>query len=79
MEKMDQRPDVLHFVGVGGIGMSALAQMAASLGCRTSGSDRALFAPENARIMNALRMQGVKLYAQDGSRYADAPPPAALP
>ena len=78
MEKMDQLPDVLHFVGVGGIGMSALAQMAASLGCRTSGSDRALFSPENARIMNALRMQGVKLYAQDGSRYADAPPPAAL-
>ena len=39
---MEQLPESLHFVGVGGIGMSALAQMASVLGCKTSGSDRAL-------------------------------------
>ncbi len=78
MMKNESLPESLHFVGVGGIGMSALAQMAASLGCRTSGSDRALNSPENARIINALRRQGVKLYPQDGSRYEDAPQPGAL-
>ena len=29
-----------HFVGLGGIGMSALAQMALAQGIRVSGSDR---------------------------------------
>jgi len=68
----------LHFIGAGGIGMSALAQMAANLGCRTSGSDRALNAPENKRIFDALRAKDIALYPQDGSRYDDAPPPEAL-
>ena len=58
--------------------MSALAQMAAFLGCETSGSDRAFRSPENRRIMDALRGKGVRLYPQDGSRF-DAPDlPAAL-
>lgn len=78
MTKNNLLPESLHFVGVGGIGMSALAQMAASLDCAVSGSDRALNSPENARIINALRKKGVKLYPQDGSRYETAPPPAAL-
>ena len=78
MMNHDILPESLHFVGVGGIGMSALAQMAACLGCETSGSDRALQSPENARIINALRRRGVRLYPQDGSRYDAAPPPAAL-
>lgn len=76
--RMDQLPQSLHFIGVGGIGMSALAQMAAFLGCETSGSDRAFRSPENRRIMDALRGKGVRLYPQDGSRF-DAPDlPAAL-
>ena len=62
MMKNESLPESLHFVGVGGIGMSALAQMAASLGYRTSGSDRALNSPENARIINALRRQGVSRF-----------------
>ena len=78
MTNIDILPESLHFVGVGGIGMSALAQMAACLGCDTSGSDRALNSPENARIINALRDRGVKLYPQNGSRYDAATPPAAL-
>ena len=75
---MEQLPESLHFVGVGGIGMSALAQMASTLGCKTSGSDRALNSPENRRIVDSLRAKGVRLYPQDGSRYADPPAPAAL-
>lgn len=57
----------LHFAGIGGIGMSALAQMSASLGFATSGSDRAAASPENARIFNALKAQGITIHPQDGS------------
>lgn len=32
-------PERLHFVGIGGIGMSGLAEMALAHGCRVSGSD----------------------------------------
>ena len=49
-----------------------------ALGCKTSGSDRALNSPENRRIVDSLRAKGVRLYPQDGSRYADPPAPAAL-
>ena len=48
-------PRALHFVGAGGIGMSGLAQMARALGCRVTGSDRALNKPENAALFEALR------------------------
>ena len=75
---IDKLPDSLHFIGVGGIGMSALAQMAAVLGVRTSGSDRAVNAPENKRIFDALRAKGVSLFPQDGSRYDSPDSPAAL-
>ena len=68
---MEELPRSLHFIGVGGIGMSARAQMAACLGCETSGSDRALLSPENRRIMDSLRSKGVRLYAQDGSRFGE--------
>ncbi|MBO4649110.1 MAG: hypothetical protein J5806_13240 [Lentisphaeria bacterium] len=76
---MKELPRSLHFVGVGGIGMSGLAQMARSLGCRVTGSDRAVDKPENAALFQALRAQGIELYAQDGSRFAAGnPPPDAL-
>ena len=74
----EQLPASLHFVGIGGIGMSGLAQMACSLGCRVSGSDRALDKPENAALFDALRAQGIRLYPQDGSRFGDLPKPDAL-
>ena len=64
-------PKSLHFVGVGGIGMSGLAQLFLDLGCEVTGSDRALGHPENARIFSALEAAGVKLFPQDGSVYAD--------
>ena len=75
---MEQIPESIHFVGVGGIGMSALAQMAASLGIATSGSDRGANAPENQRIIGALKNCGVRIYPQDGSRMKETPLPQAL-
>lgn len=56
-----------HFVGVGGIGMSGLAQLLIHQGHRVSGSDRGLGLNENARVFDALRSQGVSLFSQDGS------------
>jgi len=71
-------PHSIHFVGVGGIGMSGLAQMFVDLGCTVTGSDRALGHPENERIFEALRRCGVKLYPQDGSVYANGYAPDAI-
>ena len=59
-----------HFIGVGGIGMSALAAGAAARGWQVSGSDRGADKPENAPLISALRAQGVKIYPQDGSRFS---------
>ena len=75
------RPDLpksLHFVGIGGIGMSGLAQMFLDLGCAVTGSDRALGHAENERIFAALRKCGAKLRPQDGSVYADGYAPDAI-
>ena len=71
-------PKSLHFVGIGGIGMSGLAQMFRDLGCAVTGSDRALGHPENERIFAALRKCGAKLYPQDGSVYAGGHSPDAI-
>ncbi len=57
----------LHFIGIGGIGMSALAQFCRALGCAVSGSDRGADRPENARILAPLAAQGIAIYPQDGS------------
>lgn len=63
-----------HLMGIGGIGMSGLAQMLAAAGHRVSGSDRALEQPENAEVFAALRAQGITLYLQDGSYLKDGIP-----
>lgn len=57
----------LHFIGIGGIGMSGLAQMYAAQGFKVSGSDRGAERPENRRIFDALKAQGIKIFPQDGS------------
>ena len=71
-------PRSIHFVGIGGIGMSGLAQMFLDLGCTVTGSDRALGHPENERIFAALRKCGAKLFPQDGSVYANGYAPDAI-
>ena len=67
----------LHFIGIGGIGMSALAAMFRENGWRVTGSDRAADRPENRRIFDALKLQGVTIFPQDGS-YLSAGRPDAL-
>ena len=56
-----------HFIGIGGIGMSGLAQMAVHLGIEVTGSDRDSTRPENRRILDKLEAQGIRIYPQDGS------------
>ncbi|MDD3886387.1 MAG: Mur ligase domain-containing protein [Victivallaceae bacterium] len=56
-----------HFIGVGGIGMSGSAAMTLAAGNQVSGSDRGADRPENRRILDALKKQGVAVFPQDGS------------
>ena len=57
----------LHFVGVGGSGMSALAQFHAGRGGRATGSDRAFDTGERQEIRDQLLAAGVEIHPQDGS------------
>ena len=57
----------IHFIGIGGIGMSGLAQFYKWAGFEVSGSDRALNNPENAELLEKLKKQGIKIFLQDGS------------
>ena len=47
----------LHFIGVGGIGMSALASILAARGFQVSGSD-----PRNTPVVEGLCQQGVRVF-----------------
>ena len=67
MEYKIKRGDKIHFIGVGGIGMSALAQFFAANGYEVSGSDRAAEKKENQAIIKPLKAQGIKIFPQDGS------------
>ncbi len=57
----------LHMVGIGGVGMSALAQVAIDAGLSVSGSDRLMDWGDETPILRGLQRQGVRLYPQDGS------------
>jgi len=63
----DPRPPWLHFVGVAGSGMSALAQFHVQGGGRATGSDRAFDQGHHPRIRAALEAAGVEIVSQDGS------------
>ncbi len=47
----------LHFIGVGGIGMSALAAILAARGFRISGSD-----PRQGPVLDRLRSEGIQIF-----------------
>ncbi|MEA4863686.1 MAG: Mur ligase domain-containing protein [Victivallaceae bacterium] len=68
----------VHMVGIGGIGMSGLAQLLAAIGCRVSGSDRDSDKPQNRALFDALRSQGIAVYPQDGSFAAAGLPDAVI-
>jgi len=59
-----------HYAGVGGSGMSALAQFHAMLGGRASGSDRGFDRGERAAARARLERLGVAILPQDGSGLA---------
>lgn len=56
MRAMDKTIGMLHFTGIGGIGMSGIAEILLSLGYQVQGSDLA----ENANVLR-LRGQGVDI------------------
>ena len=57
----------VHLAGIGGVGMSALAQALLDAGCAVSGSDRLLDRGDETDTLQCLRRQGVALFPQDGS------------
>jgi UDP-N-acetylmuramate--L-alanine ligase len=59
--------DTIHFSGIGGVGMSALAQAAAMEGRAVSGSDRDFDRGRNLGVRAALEKLGVRIFPQDGS------------
>ena len=68
----------LHFIGIGGIGMSSLAAAAFDMGFAVSGSDRGADRPENRHIIQPLKNQGITIFPQDGSRFNDQPLPDTI-
>ena len=49
--------DIIHFVGIGGIGMSGLAQIMRNMGFRIQGSDQ----NKNKNTISCFRA-GIKIY-----------------
>ncbi len=57
----------VHFVGIGGTGMSAYADFRALSGAATSGSDRGFDAGRNLEQRDAFIARGISIFPQDGS------------
>ncbi len=55
----------IHFIGIGGVGMNGLAQLAALSSCSVTGSDRA-YDPDS-EVFRALEHLGIRIFPQDGS------------
>jgi len=55
------------FCGIGGSGMSALAQLAKAKGFAVKGSDRGFDRGHNQALVKKLKSQGIELFSQDGS------------
>ena len=52
----------LHFIGIGGIGMSGLAAAFRDMGYKITGSDRGAGNPENSHIINPLKNIGIEIF-----------------
>jgi len=63
----DIKCDSIHFTGIFGSGMSAIAQYLAQTGIGISGSDRSADAPDTLKIKNTLTACGCTIFPQDGS------------
>ena len=77
-ETFPEAPAKIFLVGLGGIGMSALAQFFVSLGYKVAGSDRDLTTPAQEKLFGKLKKQGIKAYIQDGSGIKDFSPDALV-
>ncbi len=55
----------IHFIGIGGVGMNGLAQLAAQPEYEVTGSDRAHDA--SSALFHCLNQLGVQMFPQDGS------------
>ncbi|MFL0730013.1 MAG: UDP-N-acetylmuramate--L-alanine ligase [Prochlorococcus sp.] len=62
MTSLLNRQQPIHFIGIGGIGMSALALILANRGHSVSGSD-----PRNNAAVERLRAQGIQVFREQSS------------
>ena len=60
-------PAKIFCIGIGGIGVSGLAQLLVHQGYSVAGSDRGLNDLGKEHLYDGLRAQGIRLYPQDGS------------
>ena len=60
-----------HYAGLGGSGMSAIAQFQVMTGGRVSGSDRAFDHGERGALRAAFEALGIEVFCQDGSGVGD--------
>ena len=66
-------PAHVHFVGIGGVGLSAIARVMLERGWRISGSDRAL-----NRYTDALARDGARIHAGHAAAHVLTDPPDAV-
>lgn len=66
INKIDQFQNVF-FIGVAGVGMSAIAQYLKGIGKNVSGSDRYFHPDEYNKTKAQLEAEGIKCFLQDGS------------
>ena len=62
----------IHFTGIFGSGMSAIAQYLAWKGINVSGSDRLIDAPDSNNVKKCLVECGCRIFPQDGSGISEA-------
>jgi UDP-N-acetylmuramate--alanine ligase len=74
LSRMLDRHQPLHFIGVGGIGMSALAAILAARGYRVSGSD-----PRKTAMFDHLARAGVRLFSEQQASTINALLPSEQP
>src|SRR5690606_41923899 len=60
----------VFFIGIAGVGMSALAQYLHGIGKNVSGSDRYFLSDEANKTRSQLEAEGIKCFVQDGSGIA---------
>ena len=66
-ERAEKTPKTLFFCGIGGSGMSAIAQVLKHHGYGVRGSDRSRDRGQNRELYERLAAQGIDLAPQDGS------------